>query len=284
MRFSQRIGKRPFGKSLQLESIDDELRIGLWNVYSTHLIGQISGYRSYGTKSHLDDYFDFLWHEYYKLPIDTRYESYDKNLEIIRKHFFSYEWLDVYDFIEFNGNWEVQRVARVNVFAFREQCNKILEREFSGYRFIEDKIVAISNQTEMEEVNEALKVGVGIFHSPYKGVNVHLQKALDKLSDKKNPDYRNSIKESISAVETLCRILTNESTLGEALKSLEKKGITLNAQFKSGIEKLYAYTNSKESGIRHALVDSPNLPAFEEAKFMLVTCCAFINFMISKNK
>lgn len=284
MKFSQRIGKKPFGKALQLNSMDDELRIGLWNVYTSGLVSKIPGYRGADNRSRLDNYFDHLWHEYYKKAVDTRSSYHESNIEQIREDYFNCEWEEVYDFLEFNSSWEIQVLTGVNVFAIRDLFNKVLEREFSGYRFIEDKIVPISNQIEIEEVNEALKVGVGVFHSPYRGVNVHLKLALEKLSDKKAPDFRNSIKESISAVETLCRILTSESTLGEALKAFEKKGIKLNAQFKLGIEKFYAYSNSKESGIRHAIVETPNLPGFEEAKFMLVTCCAFINFLISKNK
>lgn len=46
---------------------------------------------------------------------------------------------------------------------------------------------------------------------------MHLQEALEKLSPSKS-DYRNSIKESISAVECLCREITGESTLDKALK------------------------------------------------------------------
>jgi hypothetical protein len=66
--------------------------------------------------------------------------------------------------------------------------------------------------------------------------------------------------------------------LGEALSSLQSKGIVINPQLKAGFEKIYAYTNSKEFGIKHALIDTPNLPTFDEAKFMLVACSAFINF------
>ena len=140
----------------------------------------------------------------------------------------------------------------------------------------------ISNQIEIDEINDAVTTGISIFRSKYKGVNIHLQDALSKLSDKKTPDYRNSIKESISAVEAICRQLTNENTLGDALKKFESNGITMNSQFKAGIEKLYAYTNGKESGIRHALIEDTQIPGFHEAKFMLVICSSFINFIISK--
>ena len=46
------------------------------------------------------------------------------------------------------------------------------------------------------------------------------------MSDRQRPDYRNSIKESISAVESIAQQLSgnNKATLDDALKILEKKG------------------------------------------------------------
>jgi len=44
-----------------------------------------------------------------------------------------------------------------------------------------------------------------------------LSRALELLSDRKQPDYRNSIKESISAVEATCQVFASKSraTLGD---------------------------------------------------------------------
>jgi hypothetical protein len=43
---------------------------------------------------------------------------------------------------------------------------------------------------------------------------------------------------------------------------------------------MYGYTSDAQ-GIRHALMDEPNL-SFEDAKFMLVSCSAFVNYLIAK--
>jgi len=37
----------------------------------------------------------------------------------------------------------------------------------------------------------------------------------------------------------------------------------------------------KKECIRHSLLNEPNVD-FEDAKFMLVACCAFVNYLISK--
>ena len=96
------------------------------------------------------------------------------------------------------------------------------------------------------------------------------------------PDYRNSIKESISAVECLCRDITRKSSLDTALKHLIKKGISINPQLQSGFENLYYYTNDKRTGVRHALMDDSNAPTSAEATYMLVICSAFINYVNMK--
>jgi len=49
---------------------------------------------------------------------------------------------------------------------------------------------------------------------------------------------------------------------------------------KKGFSNLYGYTSSAE-GIRHALLEEAKLN-FEDAKFMLVSCSAFVNYLIAK--
>ena len=43
---------------------------------------------------------------------------------------------------------------------------------------------------------------------------------------------------------------------------------------------MYGYTNDAE-GIRHSLLDEANL-RFEDAKYMVVTCSAFVNYLVAK--
>ncbi len=83
-------------------------------------------------------------------------------------------------------------------------------------------------------------------------------------------------------MESACRIITGESTLGKALNKLESKGLNLNKQLKSGFDKIYAYTNDKANGIRHAIVIAPIEPDFADAKYMLISCSAFINYLVTK--
>lgn len=189
--------------------------------------------------------------------------------------FFKCKWNEVYDFIEFIANEYPDNGQRE---PFINWCNGVLQEEVSAYRFVGGKITQLTSETEILEIEAALQL-------PLAPVNEHLNRALELFADRKAPDYRNSIKESISAVESLCRVIAKneKATLGDALQEIEKlKTINLHSALKAAFEKLYGYT-SDEGGIRHALIDQPNSDA-EEAKFMLVSCSAFINYLRTKAK
>jgi hypothetical protein len=110
-------------------------------------------------------------------------------------------------------------------------------------------------------------------------VQEHIRAALACLSDRENPNYRNAIKESISAVESVCKLVGGEKTLGAALKAIRDK-IQLHPALEKGFNALYGYT-SDEGGIRHALLAESTVDS-TDARFMLVACSAFVNFIIAK--
>jgi hypothetical protein len=212
-----------------------------------------------------------IWHSYFKKTVDNLQPTFNRTLEEIKKHFFSSQWNEVYDLIEFIAqNYEDNSHNK----DFIKFCNHVFERELSGYRFIDGVITSIVSEVEISSIESALK-------TKYDPVNEHLKRSLELLSDRKNPDYRNSIKEAISAVESLAKLITgNEKVeLGTALKELAKTH-SLHPALKEAFQKLYGYTSDAD-GIRHALLDEDQLN-FDDAKFMLVACSAFVNYVIAK--
>ena len=121
-------------------------------------------------------------------------------------------------------------------------------------------------------------------HTPFSAVNMHIEKAVKLFSSRPQPDYENSIKESISAVESICCIITNSSskdaTLGKTLKKLKDHGIYIHPAMENAYSSLYGYT-SNEDGIRHGGMDFKSAP-YEDAKYMLISCSAFVNYLIEK--
>lgn len=146
------------------------------------------------------------------------------------------------------------------------------EARNAAYRLLNNHIAEITSEAEVAEIEDSLV-------SPIAPVRKHIEAALAFLSNWENPDYRNSIKESISAVESVCRLISGGKTLGDALKRIKDK-IGLHPALQKGFSALYDYTSDK-GGIRHALLDESDLDA-SDARFMLVACSAFVNFVISK--
>ena len=115
--------------------------------------------------------------------------------------------------------------------------------------------------------------------TPYQGTNKHIEKALRHLSNRETPDYHNSIKESISAVESLAKEITGNSngTLSQLVAELPLQ----HDAFSSALKKLYGFTSDAE-GIRHSLTGE-KLEGIDQnlARFMLIICSAFVNYIIA---
>jgi hypothetical protein len=277
MRFSQRIGKRPIKVELEREGISQELRNSLWTILVELILSQSNEpkYSSYGQRelySELTKYFRDLWIYFFKRPIDNLpvgYSQVDENRAtgVIRKWFFESEWELVFDFIEFSSSYHPK---------FQETCNLFLQEELSAYRFIDGKLTQINSPEEISEVETAIKNS-----DKWNSVKTHLKRAVELYSDRKAPDFRNSIKESISAVESLLKILVKDekTTLGQALKLIENK-YQIPGSLKSAFTALYGYT-SDEGGIRHSLLESGVKVGMAEARFMLITCSAFVNYLLN---
>lgn len=279
MKFSQRIGKTAFSKEIQLESIDTELRTGLWNVLKIAVIDpQDKAYWGRPERSYFYWFCMHLWMNHYRIEIDKIPNTAPGAESFIKLRFFQCEWFEVYDFVEFISEMN-QADADFDIDKFRELCNSILEREFSGYRLIGKTIAKIINSTEIEELE--LSITNTKHLSSLKGANTHLLNSLEKLSSRDNPDYRNSIKESISAVESTAKVIASlpTATLADALNAIKEK-INIHPALEKGFKNIYGYTGDGE-GIRHGLMNKDNL-SFEDAKFMLVACSAFINYLIVK--
>ena len=265
-RFSERFGFKAPKEEFQVDSMDDDLRNSLWNEVTLNFYEP--------DKEFFLRLARVLWAKFFKYRLDELsvrllYQTYNR----IKSEFFKLDWDEVYDFIEFIANINYPR-ARNKIESFVVNCNDILKEELSVYRFIDKILTKITSEEEIAEIEEALSI-----EEPYSIVTFHLNDSLKFLSDRKSPNYRNSVKESISAVESMVQLITGEkkSTLGQALKKIEPE---LHPALKGAFEKLYGYTSNAE-GIRHALIEEPNLD-FEEAKFMLVSCSAFINYLKEK--
>lgn len=274
MRFSQRIGRRPIKSIIQKDSMDEDLRTGLWNAFQLAVLDKVDSY-AWLYQTPYKEFFRILWFSFYEHPLDTLDDHWQTTREYIRKRYFEADWYDVYDFIEFIA----QNLSDSDKESFVGICNSVLEKELSAYRFIGDNIGEITNEAEISAIEAALADS-----SPFAGINKHLQSALEKFTDRKNPDYRNSIKESISAVEGMACLITGDpkATLGQAIKRLKDNGLVLHGALEGAWSKLYGYT-SDERGIRHAMLEESTISS-SDAKYMLVSCSAFVSYLLELSR
>ena len=267
--FSEKYNYKP-EQPIQIETVSDRLRQRIWNLfYSTEIKAGGLGSDRIGKSLNGEPLVEDLLLDKFGADIDqTGKTKYLK--ELILK---DTPWYIIYDFIE-NHLSVLNEDARA---VRTKQYNDLLEQEKSGYRVINGEVAPISNELEINAIENAAS-------TPYDSVNKHIQKALEHYSDRENPDYKNSIKESISAVEAICCIITSTSgkgaTLGFAIKRLKENGVYIHPAMESAFNSLYGYT-SDEQGIRHGGIDFKEAPA-EDAKYMLVSCSAFVNYLIEK--
>lgn len=300
--FSDRNGIDKMNTNIQIKDFDKRTRTVFINKLQ-EVLSKLYADTSLGTRSggfSIDSLANFIFVDVYNLEMDAdrrfpkAYGSILSRSEVFYKIVESTFKEDTYDkvltVIEAIFQWTKQNVwnrpahytmtakGKKNIPCIDEMqyFNKVFEQEFVGYRFVGGIITPITDEIEIKEIEAGLSVEFG-------GCRSHIQKALAFLSDRENPDYKNSIKESISAVESICQIIAvnNKATLGQAIKMLEDKGIKLHSALKSAFSSLYGYT-SDEGGIRHAEGLFESNVTFEEAKYMLVSCCAFVNYLIAE--
>lgn len=271
MPFSERMGfKENF--PIQIRSMNLALRNGLFNVARDFLLIGLA--KSLNIERRLwVERFNDAWSTFFKLPLHKSPANYagDKRAtEFIYNFFEKSDWNKVYDFVEFLIGKSRGRLT--------SEFNEVLIREVAGYRIIEGIIIPISDSVQLDAIQSGLEVSKA---DPLRGTHAHITSSLRLLSDRDNPDYCNSIKEAISAIESAASILTGakKPVLKDALDFLEKKG-KLHPALRDAFIKLYGWTSDAD-GIRHALMRESHLD-FSDAQFMLVVCSAFVHYLVAK--
>ena len=288
--FSDRMSIKANNTKIQITDFDERTRVKMFNCFND-LYTCFFGKSYYGNSS-IQDFFFFFYDEIFCELIDIRhYISDDKCFKDIQKVILNDSYDDVLTLLEGIAEYfynlipsymvqyphQLEQNGLLNPY---EVFNRLFQEEYVGYRFINQQVSPISDDNEVKTIENALSIS-----AQFKSARDHIEKAHGLLADRDNPDYENSIKESITAIEALCEIVTGErganASLGKLLKHLENKGIVIHSALRSAFNSLYGYT-SDANGIRHAGDIGGPASTFEEAKFMVVSCSAFINYLIAQ--
>ena len=265
--FSDRIGVTKPKDVLQVETVDADLRNGLWQACIEHHFKKFNRY--YANDSSFQSNMTNVYVNFFKKSSDNIPYGHEAGIQKLRDWFFKAEWWSVYNFIEF--------LMQGRHTPFVDRVSFFLEREKSGYRVIGAKLVPITDPVEIAEVVATASLG-----ETFEGAREHIHTSISLFSQKPNPDYRNAIKEAISAVESAARVITGnpKAALGDALKTINEK-MSIHPALREAMNKLYGYS-SDEGGIRHAMLEESNIDE-AEAKFMIVACSAFVNFCVQRS-
>jgi|SRR5690625_4666 len=266
--FGKRYGYEPVDVPFQYDDMDESLRMELWNIFYLIMI-KFDSFDFSTVK-------EFTWPFFFKEPIDEMPDEYYFK-DYVKDFILQGVWYRVYEFFEYLFAFDgLEDKQLVDIFEYN--VNRGLKTHNSGYFLHEGKFIRLIEDEEIEEIQ---KVGANAEKYGLAGIRGHLDSALEFISMKPEPDFRNSIKESISMVEVISRTIESDAnTLGKALTRLGRNQ-RINSTLRSGFEKLYGYTNGK-NGIRHANLDEKDEVDYEEARFFLVSCSAFTNYLIEK--
>lgn len=265
--FSERNNLVPDEQIIQLESANKKLRTSVFNALYVHMS--------------LDDPYSWdetlarqFWILLWRNPLDRFPNNPYEFGQILKQSLLSCEWFGVYDAIEFVINAQKDNYHR-QWDDFQNVINSILEKERSGYRIINGLTAPIANDEELQSLEDSLKLP-----ERFSGAGLHIQNAISQFSKRPNPDYRNTVKEAISAVESVAKVITgnDHASLGEALGILQNKEIAHPALLE-GWKKIYGFT-CNEDGIRHGSMSGEIKVDYSLAKYMLVSCSAFSNYLI----
>lgn len=269
------MGHREVRSLVQSDELDEETRTELWNV----LVLLREDLESGRADSQRVRVLAAVWERQLKgardeRPTDSRLWGSIKEVILAGPWFESLDMIEaIVKFLEaFPSPYDPERVQNVT-----DAYNNRFEYFLVGYRFIGHEITPVSSTAEAAAVSSAVDDVSGLA-----GARHHLERATDLLADRQAPDYPNSIKESISAVEAVVRKVTGAATLGKGLSKLESVGLVLHGSLKSAWQQMYGWT-SDDDGIRHGGIEAANADQ-AMARYVLVTCSAFISYLVEEGK
>ena len=270
--FSQRTGLAPIPPQLKLGQVTPELRRLLY--YAIHL--EMDRNKKSGPHG---GYFGPSWRT---LALDMHVrcfkqdaDTFDNDFAVVAraiKHVITSQPIGpTFDLVEF-----ILRHHACSTDAWSEIA-QAFEDARAAYRIYDGMtIVAIGTDEQAAAFDAAVREAEAKNAS---GARKHLIDAGVALKD---GDWAGSVRESIHAVESVAvRLAPGETTLGAALKVIEKNG-HLHGGLKAAFSQLYGYSSDQE-GVRHALVFDDDAKVDEaDALFMLGACASFVSYLLTR--
>lgn len=268
--FSDRNGIDQINQTIQITTFDDRTRASIMNWFWIAYKHKFSASNDYRSREYAKNLFwTQIAREMYSVVVQD-----EQNIDV--REISAWVKYDImkgsYDEVLTALEFLAELLASSNKTLIYESINYILKYEYVGYRFINGLITPITDPVEMETVEN-------VFQGTFEQAQDHMQNALRYISDRDEPDYKNSIKESLTALESACcEIAGEKGTLKDALNLFETQNIYVHPALRQAILKIYGFA-SDAKGIRHSGDPAQPDVDFKEAKLILVMVSAIINYL-----
>jgi AbiJ-like protein len=251
---------------VQTDEVNERLRNAIWNVIDALIPDEDEEVAVHAVVV-----------EVFAVPVQTINSNVPKVW--LLKQYQTLEWPRIYDLLEYVvGAASIWSRNRVRIDRAIALANAALQREHSGFRFIAGELTRNIHPVEAAAVEEARDRAAT---SGFDGVRQNIDQALALFGKRPEPDFRNAIKEAMSAVEGAVKLIQGQKTggLAAALDALSER-VEIHGALKAGLKQLYGFTSDAD-GIRHPILDAPKVDE-GDARFMIVACSAAVNWLISK--
>lgn len=186
------------------------------------------------------------------------------------------EWFRFYDMCEFliaHGSQGREIAAAIQ---------RQLDTHNIGCQLVDGKFIPALSREEAGEVGRSLTV-------PFPEARTHMEKAVSHFRNRERPDYANTVKEAISAVESLVKEWTGKE-IRSGLHQLARDEILRRDPQASGegsgkrdslvaaLENVWRFATKS----RHGLKSGESEPDSAEAGLILAVCASFVNYMTAR--
>jgi len=284
MRFSSRLAANKAPRALIFEDAPRKTRIGYLKSVLPEFVGTTT--QGYGQRTQpLDPY---ETHEKFIALIRDESEPWDYDREssmvALMEHLKGCEWPEFYDFIELVGQLLKKKdddipFGDTEYFeAYTKKVNALLHEDGIGWNLNDQSELTRQIPRPVAKRAEAARDALKDKFAP---ARVHYQKATDYLY--RHPiDEANSIKEIVSAIESVARtVVPKATTLGAAIKLLQRDP-RFSTHLLDSLEKLYVYSNATPQ-VRHGH-PAVGQPSLEEAELAHAVGVAYILYLIAASR
>ncbi|MGN6227325.1 MAG: AbiJ-NTD4 domain-containing protein [Dyella sp.] len=204
----------------------------------------------------------------------------ESNWSALSHHLKECQWSNFYDFVELVGSLLLEKDDEIpfdqtcDFKSYQSQVNALLVEDGIGWTLNEKSELVRIHPKVLAESLVAAEQKLG---NRFEQARAHYQKAARYLH--RHPiDEANSIKEIVSALESVARTIEPKaSTLGEAIKRL-KRDPKYSSSLLDPLEKLYAYSNGA-AAVRHGHATGSG-PSVADAELALLIGVGYIRYLI----